>query len=473
MATVHLGRLVGPVGFGRTVAIKRLHAAYARDPDFVSMFLDEARLAARIRHPNVVSVLDVVEDEGELFLVMDLVVGESLSQLVRACGLVSTVGGAGIPPAIAVSIAGGMLQGLHAAHETRGPRGESLEIVHRDVSPQNVLVGRDGVARLIDFGVAKALGRLHASQDNVLKGKLPYMAPEQLRGLVARASDIFAAAVVLWEMLTGRRLFCGETDAHTFSRVQAAVVQPPSELVSEGHRVVVQRLDAIILRALSREPAGRHATAMELALELESAVTPASTLQVAEWLDRTAGDRFEARSKLVRDAEELTVGASAVTVESLIRSLASGPKGALPTEGDHTASGIEPPGSRSSADVPRDQQMRRVAWSILAGTALAVGLSWCAWRPNPYPLRGARPVSLQRVSAASPAPPFAASPAPLSAAPADPAVPAPRTAVERRPALPPPAPRGAKNPPVAPPPHCDPPYTQDANGFKHFKPDCF
>src|SRR5580692_2033966 len=177
MATVHLGRLLGPVGFSRTVAIKRLHEQFAKDPDFVSMFLDEARLCARIKHPNVVPTLDVIAGDRQLLLVMDYVQGESLSRLFRS----AVARGERIPLKVTVAIVSGMLHGLHAAHEAKDERGEPLGIVHRDVSPQNVLVGIDGVARVLDFGVAKARGRLHTTQDGRVKGKLSYMAPEQLR----------------------------------------------------------------------------------------------------------------------------------------------------------------------------------------------------------------------------------------------------------------------------------------------------
>jgi serine/threonine-protein kinase len=173
MATVHFGRLLGVVGFSKTVAIKRLHPHLARDPEFVSMFLDEARLAARVRHPNVVSTLDVVALEGELFLVMEYIQGESLRQLGRSASEASTR----IPPPIAATILVGVLHGLHAAHDAVNERGEPLGIVHRDVSPQNILVGIDGVPRVFDFGVAKAAGRLQSTHEGQLKGKLAYMSP--------------------------------------------------------------------------------------------------------------------------------------------------------------------------------------------------------------------------------------------------------------------------------------------------------
>src|SRR5579883_1648178 len=155
MATVHLGRLVGPVGFSRTVAIKRLHTSLTSDPQFVAMFLDEARLAGRVTHPNVVATIDVVTLQGELFLVMEHIAGVSLMRLLQA----STQRKEFVPPAIAAGIVVGVLQGLHAAHDACNEKGEPLGLVHRDVSPQNILVGAEGVPRVIDFGVAKAAGR--------------------------------------------------------------------------------------------------------------------------------------------------------------------------------------------------------------------------------------------------------------------------------------------------------------------------
>src|SRR6185369_14610263 len=210
MATVHLVRLLGPVGFSRTVAIKRLHAQFASDPEFVSMFLDEARLAARIRHPNVVPTLDVVTTGGELFLVMEYVPGESAARLARALRERQQT----IPLRVLSGIITGVLHGLHAAHEAKDEQGAPLSIVHRDVSPQNVLVGTDGVARVLDFGVAKAAGRIHQTREGSVKGKLPYMPPEQMRGgEISRKTDVYAAAVVLWECLTGEWLFDGPNDA--------------------------------------------------------------------------------------------------------------------------------------------------------------------------------------------------------------------------------------------------------------------
>ena len=191
MATVHLARQVGAAGFARMVAIKRLHERYSRDPDFVAMFLDEAHLVARIRHPNVVQTIDVVTEESELFLVMEYVHGESLLRMAQMAQRKSAV----LPVRVVAAILAGALHGLHEAHEARGETGAPLGIVHRDVSPHNILIGTDGVARVLDFGVAKASQRIQTTQEGQLKGKLSYMAPEQIANqLVDRRTDVSAAA---------------------------------------------------------------------------------------------------------------------------------------------------------------------------------------------------------------------------------------------------------------------------------------
>src|SRR5271155_444715 len=219
MATVHFGRLLGGAGFSRTVAIKRLHQHLAGEPAFRATLIDEARMAARIHHPNVVPTLDVVSDDGELLVVMEYVRGESLSRLVRT-------GHEGeqrrVPLRVAVAIAVGALHGLHAAHEARSDLGEPLGIVHRDVSPQNILVGTDGLARVIDFGIAKAAGRLQSTREGIVKGKIAYMAPEQLAAHeTTRAVDVYGMGVVLWEMLSGKRLYQGDTEGAVLGQVMS------------------------------------------------------------------------------------------------------------------------------------------------------------------------------------------------------------------------------------------------------------
>jgi serine/threonine-protein kinase len=311
MATVHIGRLMGPVGFSRTVAIKRLHPQFASDPDFVSMFLDEARVAARIRHPNVVPTLDVVSLEGELFLVMDFVQGESLYRLLRA----AKHAGHQVKPDLGCSIMIGVLHGLHAAHEAKNEQGVPLGIVHRDVSPQNVLVGTDGVPRVLDFGIAQAVGRLQTTRAGQVKGKLAYLAPEQLAGKTDRRSDVYSSAVVLWETLTRQRLFKAENDGELLHAVLAKVVDPPSKYASG----VSKALDAIVLRGLSREPADRYATAKEFANVLESVTSLVSASQIGDWVETTAGEEIATRAKKLAEIESSTT--SSVDVASGVSGL--------------------------------------------------------------------------------------------------------------------------------------------------------
>jgi serine/threonine-protein kinase len=299
MATVHFGRLLGPAGFSRTVAIKRLHPQFAKDPEFVAMFLDEARLAARIQHPNVVATVDVVALQEELFLVMDYIRGESFSRLMRA----SRKRDIDVPLGVISSIIVGMLHGLHAAHEARDERGQPLSVVHRDVSPQNVLVGVDGVARVLDFGVAKAAARIQITRDGQMKGKLSYMSPEQLQGkVVDRRTDIFAAGIVLWEALTGRRLFDAEEASEVLRMIVNEEIPPPSAVVPS----IARGVDDIVMRALSRDLGTRYETARQFAIALEEAAPLASPREVGEWVELVAGDTLLHRELAVAEIEAVS-----------------------------------------------------------------------------------------------------------------------------------------------------------------------
>ncbi len=216
MATIHLARLVGDDGFSRIVAAKRLHPQFTEDPDFVELFRDEAEIASKVRHPNVVPVLDIVLDGEEVVLVQEYVHGVPLDRLFRA----SSARAEPIPPRIVAGIVAGVLSGLHSAHETCDDRSIPLGIVHRDVSPQNIMVSTDGIPRLLDFGIAKAQTSAHVTRAGLLMGKLAYMAPEQMRSeAVTRAADIYSCGVVLWELLALRRLHADKGQTQILSAV--------------------------------------------------------------------------------------------------------------------------------------------------------------------------------------------------------------------------------------------------------------
>jgi formylglycine-generating enzyme required for sulfatase activity/serine/threonine protein kinase len=301
MATVHFGRLVGAVGFNRPVAIKRLHPQYAKDPEFRAMFLDEARLVSRIRHQNVVPTLDVVASEDELFLVMEYVSGESLWRLMKA----TKETGQRVPVHVAMTIASHVLHGLHAAHEAKSETGEPLHIVHRDVSPQNVLVGTDGAARVLDFGVARASARSETTRGGKVKGKLAYMSPEQLGGSpVTRKADIYAASVILWELLTGKRLFL-KGDPQTV--LIEKLFRGPPPLPSSISKTVPAALDEIVLRGLARDPRDRFSTAREMAIAIEGCGKLATMSAVGEWVEKLAHDALTARARTVAEFESCSL----------------------------------------------------------------------------------------------------------------------------------------------------------------------
>jgi serine/threonine protein kinase len=277
MATVYHGRMSGASGYARTIAIKRMHPHCARDPDFVAMFLDEANLAARIRHPNVVPVLDIVTEGESLIMAMEYVAGDTVDRLLRS----ARESGMRPPHRIVTAIICGALEGLHAAHEALGDDQQPLNIVHRDVSPQNIIVGFDGVPRVLDFGVAKAAVRLQTTRAGQLKGRLRYMAPEQIRSRpVDRRADVYAASVVLWEMLAGRPLF----DADNEGAMMIMVLEGTIPSLRDVDPTLPPSLEWVILKGLRPDPADRFQTAQEMATALERAVGIATPREVADWV---------------------------------------------------------------------------------------------------------------------------------------------------------------------------------------------
>jgi serine/threonine-protein kinase len=491
MATIHIGRLLGPVGFTRIVAIKRLHPQFAKDPEFVAMFLDEARLAARIRHPNVVSPTDVVSTKGELFLVMDYIQGESLARLARAtCG-------AGTPISLSIirTIVSGVLHGLHAAHEARDERGARLGIVHRDVSPQNVLVGVDGIARVLDFGIAKAAGRATTTRNGQVKGKIGYMAPESLRhDEVTRKADIYATALVLWEMLTGDRLFKANTDEETLARILTDEVVAPSRFVPG----LSPELDRVVLTGLNRDPSKRFETARDMALALEATGPLATPTEVGEWVDWTARAELFQRAQLVRRAEHISFRPRSSKRPSMaptppkneLRTLVTRPD-RREMRGEEAADGLIPISFslRPFGVSWRPSRLRRpaVTAGLLGALVLLAAVGFLvAHRSKAVASIAAPVVAVASAAAASsateepvaPAKPDVAALNETAACTARP--PATNTAIEA-PVLVPPAAAPKPLPPrvtrheftkPAPRSDCDPPYVVDSVGHRHYKVAC-
>lgn len=306
MAVVYIGRAQGLAGFERLVALKVLHQNLAHEEEFVRMFLDEARLAARIRHPNVVPTIDISDtpDTG-FFIVMDYVEGDHLGALLAG----AHKAGGPLPLPITLRIVADALAGLGAAHDLRSERGELVHLVHRDVSPHNIMVGSDGVARLTDFGVAKAENRLAHTRDGQLKGKLAYMAPEQaLRGNCDSRSDLFAMGVILWEAVTGRRLFRADNPGATLTKLLHDPIVAPSTIDSR-----LEPLDPVLARALDRNPDGRYQTAEELIDALERVAPQVGGL--ASLREVSAVVRGLTAEKLRKEHELLELAKEALTLQ--------------------------------------------------------------------------------------------------------------------------------------------------------------
>jgi eukaryotic-like serine/threonine-protein kinase len=297
MGSVHFGRMDGSIGFSRMVAIKRMLPEFVQNVEARQMIVEEAWLSSQIRHPNVVQMIDVVEEANEIFLVLDYVHGETLGTLLSLSKSIDSV-----PPSpIIVSILASALRGLHAAHEALDGDGNPLNIVHRDLSPQNVIIDVTGVARILDFGIAKATGRLTNTRTGEVKGKFAYMAPEQVHGNTSRQSDIFALGVVLWECCTMKRLFGGPNTAQVLSSVLSCQVIDPKQI----RTTLDERLSAICLKALSKEPAERFETAEAMAIALEK-LPMANMGEIAAWVKSLASEALDSRTTKINSLRKLS-----------------------------------------------------------------------------------------------------------------------------------------------------------------------
>lgn len=288
MGELLLARAEAPGGVQKLVAIKRVRPEYATDAEFVKMFLNEARLAATLDHPNVVRTYDLVEEAGNFLMVMEYLHGESLGTLLNK--VVSA--GRRVPLSHIVTIVLGIAAGLHCAHERRGVDGRPLDIVHRDLSPGNIFVTYEGGVKLLDFGIAKATSRTSITIGPSRKGKVSYMSPEQCVGeQVDRRSDIFALGVVMWELSTGQRLFKGDNEFAIMNQVTTINAPSPRTAAPDLPTPLVEIID----KALRRDPAERFQTALALHDELEAfaradGLLP-SAIELSRWVEQTCGRR--------------------------------------------------------------------------------------------------------------------------------------------------------------------------------------
>lgn len=359
MATVYLARLTGVGGFQRLFAIKRLHPHLAGEKEFVEMFLDEARLAAGIHHPHVVPILEVGASPGGYYLVMEYIEGETFARLLaRAASQKSP-----IPASIVIRIGLDMLAGLHAAHELRDDTGALAGVVHRDVSPQNVLVGVDGVTRITDFGVARAASRLTATRVGQLKGKIAYMAPEQARGeeSIDRRADVFAAGIVIWEGLAHRRLFKAENEAGTLARV----IHEPIPHLLEAAPEIPREVADVVMRALSRDLTVRYATCAAFADALERAAMANQLLvtgrDMLDYLSRTIGPEMQEQREALRAWVARTEGDVSAPIHQLLTPSEGRPLPSLSGE------------VSLSQSLPRMPQRSR-GWGWQVGSLIALAL---------------------------------------------------------------------------------------------------
>jgi serine/threonine-protein kinase len=325
MAQVFLALASGPAGFNKLVVIKQIRAQFAEDPEFLSMFLDEARLAARLNHPNVVQTNEVGEDDGRYFICMEYLEGQPLNRVLTRLGSdkVDPVDRLNLRQQLQILV--DTLSGLHHAHELCDFDGTPLQVVHRDMSPHNVFVTYAGQVKVVDFGIAKALSSSSETRTGVLKGKIGYMAPEQAMGeKVDRRADIFSVGMILWEMLTGRRMFKGVPDVAVLQKIVNGDIPSPREVAPH----VPERLEAITMKALARRREDRYATAVDFAADVEDVMSGLTGRGTLRDLGKVLERQFESdRSRIKALVEASHAGTQTFAeVTADVRRTGSGPR---------------------------------------------------------------------------------------------------------------------------------------------------
>ncbi len=363
-------------GFERLVVLKLILPHLSEDEDFLSMFLEEARLVARLAHPNLITILDLTEIDNRYCLAMEYVQGEDVRRLEKH----ARVAGKPLPVGLALRIIAEAAAGLDYAHQARDAQGKPLRLVHRDVSPQNILVGFDGGVKVIDFGVAKAAGSTSETATGVLKGKYPYMSPEQANGQhVDARSDLFALGVVLWELITGRRLFKGESDLMTLRLVRDCQVPAPSQLNPK----LPPGLDELVLKALAPSPDARFTDCAAFRLAIEDYILqyrlPASNAHLSAYLRDLYAERISREAdplNLDQLAEDTDLDSKSNPSRSSVRSLSQRPPPPPPPSSTGTPVVPAPkPVSTSNGSARHTQSIapvpaprRRIPWVAGAAT---------------------------------------------------------------------------------------------------------
>jgi serine/threonine protein kinase len=417
MAEIYLARVRGEAGFEKTVVLKRILPNFAEDPTFVQMFLDEARLAATLQHSNIADVYDVGQADGSYFFTMEFIYGEDA----RSIRIASRTANNPIPRRHALAIVHGALSGLHYAHEKIGPHGP-LNLVHRDVSSSNILVSFDGAVKLVDFGIARATVRQTKTLTGTLKGKIPYMSPEQCRNqALDRRSDLFSLGVVLYELTVGRRPFRGESDFDILDQIVNRGAPPPMSIDS----FYPPSLQAIVMRALARKPDDRYQTGEELMHDLEEFMSNeggwVSPMNLGRYMRTLFADKVAAWESAAEQGS--TLGdhvASTITSESM-RAQRTTPVSAFTAQPELPA---EPPRNPHSAVIRKQLRPGIPRWLWIAMLLVTAGAGVFVWKAViNAPPDASRPPAATVAPTTMPASPPPAPPPPAPVAPAPPAEP--------------------------------------------------
>jgi tRNA A-37 threonylcarbamoyl transferase component Bud32 len=435
MAEILLARASGLPGFQKMVVVKRILPELATKSDFVEMFLDEARIAATLQHPNVVQMYDVGVVDRNYFIAMEYLHGEDVRSIMKAL----TRRDERLPLEHALSILIGVSSGLHYAHDKVGFDGKPLNIVHRDVTPQNIIVTYDGAVKLLDFGIAKASNRVGETRFGTLKGKVPYMSPEQCRGEpLDRRSDIFSLGIMLYELTLGKRLFRGGSDFEILKKIVEGTITPP-RFIDPNYDPALER---IVLRALEKDKEKRYQTARELQLDLEALVREGrlhvSSIALQGFMERVFGHKIEAWREAQAQGKSLGEHLLAAEAENVLddedleeidpaeaeqAAQWAKERDAMRRRLEEEAVGMEVPTPASNPSLPPQvgaasldalRAPRSKAPWLIAGallTAVAVG---AVWKLRPHPVAAPTP---------PPAPVVVAAPVPVAAPAPEPATP--------------------------------------------------